>query len=75
MHLFHANVIRNAELKFMHGCRLANGPGFRVRAIHYNIISWFKWGVRRAALKKWSMKGRNISSCSCLTPSKERVVV
>jgi len=44
-----------------------NGLGFSVKAMHYEIISWVKFGIRRAAFLKRSMKALNISFFSCLT--------
>jgi len=54
---------------------LAKGPGCRVRAMHWRIISWLRCGVRRAALLKRSMNALRGSPSSCLMPRREIVVV
>jgi len=43
--------------------------------MHWRIISWLRCGVRRAALLKRSMNALSGSLGSCLTPSRDMVVV
>jgi len=47
---------------------------FNVRVIHCKIISWVRFGIRRAALLKRSMKALSVSSLSYLTLRKDRGV-
>ena len=54
---------------------VGEGVGFESEGHALSIISWFRCGVRRAALLKWSMKGQSVSSCSCLTLRSEIIVV
>jgi len=54
---------------------LAKGPGCKVSAMHWRIISWLRCGVRRPALLKRSMNVLSGSPCSCLMPRREIVVV
>jgi len=51
-----------------------NGLGLSVRAMHCKIISWVKFGIRRAAFLKRSIKALSISSFSCLTLRKDKGV-
>jgi len=54
---------------------LAKGPGYRVRVMHWRIISWLRCSVRRAALLKQSMNALSGSLGSCLIPSRDMVMV
>jgi len=71
LHLFHVDVVCSAELQFIH----CEGVGFESECHTLQYYLLVKVWLRKAALLKPSMKVRNVSSWSCLTPRREKVVV
>ena len=80
LHFLHSNIVGSTQLELVHRGRwvevdiVGEWLGWRVRAIHWRIISWLRCGVRRAALLKRSMNALSGSPCSCLAPHRLDVI-